>query len=162
TDDALKAIVDAAHAHGTKVLISLGGDGGDRRIMQFYNAGLSAELTDAIDAYLRKHDIDGVDVDVEQPTQMGGPYTTVVKTLVARLRPQGRLITTAVAQYIQAGTQDDVLPLFDIVNVMIYGTYERSVADMAWWANVKHVPKEKLTLGIGFHNFSTILANYPN
>jgi hypothetical protein len=162
TDDALKAIVDAAHAHGTKVLISLGGDGGDRRIMQFYNAGLSAELTDAVDAYLRKHDIDGVDVDVEQPTQMGVPYTTFVKTLVAKLRPQGRLITTAVAQYIQAGTQDEVLPLFDIVNVMIYGTYERSVADMAWWANVKHVPKEKLTLGIGFHNFSTILANYPN
>ena len=33
---------------------------------------------------------------------------------------------------------------------------------MAWWANNKHVPKEKLTLGIGFHNYSTILANYPN
>jgi hypothetical protein len=162
TDEALKAIVGAAHAHGTKVLISLGGDGGDRRIMQFYNAGLSAELTDAIDAYLKKHDIDGVDVDVEQPTQMGVPYTTFVKTLVAKLRPEGKLITTAVAQYIQAGVQDEVLPLFDIVNVMIYGTYERSVADMAWWANVKHVPKEKLTLGIGFHNFNTILASYPN
>jgi hypothetical protein len=162
TDEALKAIVDQAHAHGTKVLISLGGDGGDRRIMQFYNAGLSAELVDAIDAYLGKHGIDGVDVDVEQPTQMGVPYTTFVKTLVAKLRPERKLITTAVAQYIQAGVQDEVLPLFDIVNVMIYGSYERSVADMAWWANVKHVPKEKLTLGIGFHNFSTILASYPN
>jgi hypothetical protein len=162
TDDALNAIVDAAHAHGTKVLISIGGDGGDRRIMQFYNAGLSAELTRAIDAYLDAHDIDGVDVDVEQPTQMGVPFTTFVKTLVAVLKPKGKLVTAAVAQYIQAGTQDDVLPFFDIVNVMIYGSYDRSVADMAWWANVKHVPKEKLTLGIGFHNFSTLLANYPN
>src|SRR6185436_7790948 len=26
----------------------------------------------------------------------------------------------------------------------------------------KRIPKEKLTLGIGFHNFGTILANYPN
>ncbi|HWB29572.1 MAG TPA: glycosyl hydrolase family 18 protein [Vicinamibacterales bacterium] len=162
TDDALKAIVDAAHAHGTKVLISIGGDGGDRRIMQFYNAGLSAELTRAIDAYLDAHDIDGVDVDVEQPTQMGVPFTTFVKTLVATLKPKGKLVTAAVAQYIQAGTQDEVLPLFDIVNVMIYGSYDRSVADMAWWANVKHVPKEKLTLGIGFHNYSTLLASYPN
>lgn len=162
SDAALEAIVDAAHAHGTKVLISIGGAGGDRRIMQFYNAGLSSQLTDAIDAYLEKHDIDGVDVDVEQPKQMGVPYTTFVNTLVAKLRPKGKLITAAVAQYIQAGAQDEVLPLYDIVNVMIYGSYERAVADMAYWANSKHVPKEKLTLGIGFHNFSTILANYPN
>jgi chitinase len=162
TDDALKAIVDAAHAHGTKVLISIGGAGGDKNIMQFYNSGLSAELTDVIDAYLTKHDLDGVDVDVEQPKQMGVPYTTFVNTLVARIRPRGKLITTAVAQYIQAGAQDEVLPLFDLVNVMIYGDYQRSVTDMAYWANTKHVPKEKLTLGIGFHNYGTILANYPN
>ena len=162
TDEALKAIVDAAHAKGTKVLISLGGDGGDRRIMQFYNAGLSVQLTDAIDAYLKKHNLDGVDVDVEQPKQMGVPYTTFVNTLVAKLRPQGKLITAAVAQYIQAGAQDDVLPLYDIVNVMIYGTYERSVNDMNYWANTKKIPKEKLTLGIGFHNFSQVIANYPN
>ena len=162
TDEALKTIVDAAHAHGTKVLISIGGAGGDKNIMQFYNAGLSAQLTDVIDAYLKKHDIDGVDVDIEQPTQMGVPFTTFVNTLVAKLRPEGKLVTAAVAQYIQAGAQDDVLTQFDIVNVMIYGSYERSVTDMAWWANNKHVPKEKLTLGIGFHNYSTILANYPN
>ncbi|HEX9366608.1 MAG TPA: glycosyl hydrolase family 18 protein [Vicinamibacterales bacterium] len=162
TDEALKTIVDAAHAHGTKVLISIGGDGGDKNIMQFYNAGLSSPLTDVIDAYLKKHDIDGVDVDIEQPTQMGVPFTTFVSTLVARLRPKGKLVTAAVAQYIQAGTQDDVLPQFDIVNVMIYGSYERSVTDMAWWANTKHVPREKLTLGIGFHNYSAILASYPN
>ena len=90
------------------------------------------------------------------------PFTQFVETLVAKLRPHGKLITAAVAQYIQAGAQDEVLPLFDIVNVMIYGTYERSVADMAYWANTKHVPREKLTLGIGFHNYSTLLQNYPN
>jgi len=33
---------------------------------------------------------------------------------------------------------------------------------MAWWANRMHVPKEKLTLGIGFHNYSAVLASYPN
>src|SRR6185295_6938328 len=135
TDDALTAIIRAAHAHGTKVLISIGGAGGDKNIMQFYNAGLGVELTNAIDAYLDKHNLDGVDVDVEQPTQMGVPFTNFVKTLVAKLKPKGKLVTAAVAQYIQAGTQDDVLPFFDIVNVMIYGTYERSVTDMAWWAN---------------------------
>ena len=162
TDEALKAIVDAAHAHGTKVLASLGGDGGDRRYMQFYNAGLSTQIVDALDVYLKQHNLDGVDVDIEQPTQMGVPYTQFVNALVAKLRPEGKLITAAVAQYIQAGVQDEVLKQFDIVNVMIYGDYNRSVTDMAWWANVKHVPKEKLTLGIGFHNYTAILAAYPN
>ena len=162
TDDALKTIVDSAHAHGTKVLASLGGDKGDARYMQFYNAGLSDQIADAVNAYVKEHNLDGVDVDIESPDQMGVPYTQFVNALVSRLRPEGKLITTAVAQYIQAGVQDQVLQQFDIINVMIYGDYDRSVADMAWWVKNEHIPKEKLTLGIGFHNYSAILAAYPN
>ncbi len=170
TDDALKAIVDAAHAHGTKVLISLGGASGDKNYMQFYNAGLGNEITDSVNDYVMKHNLDGVDVDIEQPTQMGVPYTQWVKMLVATLKPEGKLVTAAVAQYIQAGVQDEVLPLLDIINVMIYGNYDRSVTEMAWWANSKHVPKEKLTLGIGFYGhggtgsstYKDILSAYPN
>lgn len=162
TDDALKTIVDSAHAHGTKVLASLGGDKGDSRYMQFYNAGLSDQIADAVNAYVKVNNLDGVDVDIESPDQMGVPYTQFVNALVARLRPEGKLITAAVAQYIQAGVQDQVLQQFDIINVMIYGSYDRSVADMAWWVKNEHIPKEKLTLGIGFHNYSAILAAYPN
>lgn len=162
TDEALDLMVKEAHAHGTKVLASLGGDGGDKNYMQFYNAGLSTQITDAVDAFLKKHDLDGVDVDIEQPTLMGVPYQQFVNALVAKLRPEGKLITAAVAQYIQAGVPDDVLKQFDIVNVMIYSNYERSVTDMAFWANHMHVPKEKLTLGIGFHNYAAVLAAYPN
>jgi len=162
TDEALDLMVKEAHAHGTKVLASLGGDGGDRNYMQFYNASLSTQIADAVDAFLKKHDLDGVDVDIEQPTEMGVPYTQFVNALVAKLRPEGKLVTAAVAQYIQAGVQEEVLKQFDIVNVMIYSNYERSVTDMAWWANRMHVPKEKLTLGIGFHNYNAVLAAYPN
>jgi chitinase len=133
TDDALKIIVDTAHAHGTKVLASLGGDNGDRRYMQFYNAGLSDQIADAVDAYVKQHNLDGVDVDIESPDQMGVPYTQFVNALVSRLRPEGKLVTAAVAQYIQAAVQDQVLQQFDIINVMIYGDYDRSIADMAWW-----------------------------
>jgi chitinase len=162
TDDALKTIVDSAHAHGTKVLASLGGDKGDRTYMQFYNAGLSDQIADAVDAYVKKHNLDGVDVDIESPDQMGVPYTQFVNALVSRLHPEGKLVTAAVAQYIQAGVQDQVLQQFDIINVMIYDGYDRSVADMASWVNREHIPKDKLTLGIGFHNYSAILAAYPN
>ena len=58
--------------------------------------------------------------------------------------------------------------MFDIINVMIYGDYNRSVTDMAYWVNTKHVAKEKLTLGIGStarrhrDHYNDILAAYPN
>lgn len=162
TDAALAEIVNDAHAHGTKVLASLGGDGGDRTYMQFYNADLSSQIADAVNAYVKAHNLDGVDVDIEQPTQMGVPYEQFVNALVARLRPEGKLVTAAVAQYIQNGVPNEVLQQFDIVNVMIYADYNRSVSDMAFWTNEMHVPKEKLTLGIGFHNYSAVLAAYPN
>jgi len=174
TDAGIDAIVAAAHAHGTKVLASLGGAGGDKRIMSFYNSGLSEPLAAAIDAYCKKHNLDGVDVDIEQPTQMGVPFTQLVIALVSRLRPEGKLVTTAVAQYIQSAMQDDALKQFDIINVMIYGNYQKAVTAMAYYANEKHVPKEKLTLGIGFFgsgrvngkgteiNYNILLSNYPN
>ncbi len=174
TDAGMNAIVSAAHAHGTKVLASLGGAGGDKRIMAFYNAGLSEPLAAAIDTYCKKYNLDGVDVDIEQPTQMGVPFTQFVNALVKRLRPEGKQVTTAVAQYIQSAMQDEALKQFDIVNVMIYGSYQKSVAAMAYYANEKHVPKEKLTLGIGFFgsgrikdkhteiNYNVLLSNYPN
>jgi len=174
TDAGIDAVVAAAHAHGTKVLASIGGAGGDKNIMQFYNAGLSEPLADALDAYMKKHNLDGVDVDIEQPTQMGVPFTELVNALAKRIRPEGKLLTTAVAQYIQPAMQDDALKQFDIVNVMIYGNYQKAVTAMAYYANEKHVPKEKLTLGIGFFgngrvngkgteiNYNVLLANYPN
>jgi hypothetical protein len=130
--------------------------------MQFYNAGLSGQIADAVNAYVKAHNLDGVDVDIEQPTLMGVPFVQFVNALVTRLRPEGKLVTAAVARYIQAGVPDEVLSQFDIINVMIYDNYDRSISDMAWWVNYKHIPKEKLTLGIGFHNYSAVLAAYPN
>ena len=121
TDDALKIIVDSAHAHGTKVLASLGGDKGDPGICSSTTPACLTRSPTPSNAYVKEHNLDGVDVDIESPDQMGVPYTQFVNALVSRLRPEGKLITTAVAQYIQAGVQDEVLQQFDIINVMIYG-----------------------------------------
>lgn len=174
TDAGIDAVVTAAHAHGVKVLMSIGGAAKDKNIMQFYNAGLSEPLADAMAAYVMKHMLDGVDVDIEQPSMMGVPYTTMVNAIVKRLRPQGKLVTTAVARYIQGSMQDEALKQFDIVNVMIYGSYDKAIAAMTYYNKDKKVPAEKLTLGIGFfgngrvagrhkeENYNLLLKNYPN
>jgi chitinase len=174
TDAGIDALVVAAHAHGVKVLASIGGAAKDKNIMQFYNAGLSEPLANALTAYVMKHKLDGIDVDIEQPTMMGVPYTIFVNALAARLRPQDKLVTAAVAQYIQAAMQDEALKQFDIVNVMIYGSYDKAVTAMNYYVKNKKVAKEKLTLGIGFFgngrvagkhteiNYNVLLQNYPN
>ena len=170
TDVNLHAIVAAAHAHGVKVLASLGGAGGDKNIMQFYNAGLTDPLVASLDAWCKKYNIDGVDADLEQPTDLGMAYTVFINKLASTFHPEGKLVTAAVAQYIQVGMQDAALKQFDIVNIMVYSTLDRGITALNYYADQKHIPKEKLTLGVAFFgkskkgekNYNEFLAAYPN
>jgi hypothetical protein len=151
SDNEVKALVDAAHAAGVKVLISLGGGGGDRSVIaQFKNAGNVAPLVKNLDQLVAAHNFDGVDIDIEDPNHLGADYAGFVKAVIATLRPEGKLVTAAVAQYLQDSMGDDTLHSFDFVNVMIYSDYNQSVSDLDYYVNTKQVPKPLLTLGAGF------------
>jgi len=96
-DTDIDAVVAAAHAAGVRVFLSVGG-GGDQMIIQFYNAGLSAPLVASLDRYIRAHHFDGVDVDIEDPANMGQPYASFVSLLSLNLHAEGKLVTGAVAK----------------------------------------------------------------
>src|SRR5262249_44963932 len=81
---------------------------------------------------------------------LGTNYSLFVGKTVARLRPQGKLVTAAVAQYLQDGMSDETLHQFDFLNVMIYSTYDESVNQLDYYSTTKAVPKTLLTLGAGF------------
>jgi hypothetical protein len=150
-DQDVKALVDAAHAAGTKVLISLGGGGGDQTvIIRYKDASNIDQLVDKLDAFVAAHDLDGADVDIEDPGNLGENYATFVSKAVARLRPEGKLVTAAVAQYLQESMSNDTLHQFDFVNVMVYTTYDDSVSALDYYAQTKSVPKDRLTIGAGF------------
>ena len=102
SDADVKALVDAAHAAGVKVLASLGGGGGDQTVIAQYSApGQLAPLVSNLDAFVAAHDFDGVDVDIEDPSNLGAGYTAFVNATLAALRPEGKLVTAAVAEYLQ-------------------------------------------------------------
>ncbi|MEP7126278.1 MAG: glycosyl hydrolase family 18 protein [Byssovorax sp.] len=150
-DQDVKALVDAAHAAGTKVLASLGGGGGDQTVIARYkDAGNIDELVDKLDTFVTAHNLDGADIDIEDPNNLGDHYSTFVSKTVARLRPEGKLVTAAVAQYLQDSMSDDTLHSFDFVNVMVYTNYDDSVSALDYYSQNKGVPKDKLTLGAGF------------
>lgn len=172
TDADITALVAAAHAAGVKVLISIGGGGGDQMILQFYNAGLSDALVASLDKYVKAHNLDGVDLDIEDPSNMGAPFAVFVKALVDKFHPQGRLVTAAVAKYLQDSMPDSALHQFDFINVMNYSSYNTAVTTLQFYSVQKMVPKNKIVLGVPFfaqnlgdskeEDYGAILAAYPN
>ena len=161
SDQDVKALVTAAHAAGVKVLASLGGGGGDQTVIARYkNANNIDELVDKLDQFVAAHDFDGADIDIEDPNNLGDNYSTFVNKTVAKLRPEGKLVTAAVAQYLQDGMSDDTLHQYDFVNVMVYTNYDDSVNALDFYSGNKGVPKDKLTLGAGFFGTDSSYAEY--
>jgi hypothetical protein len=151
TDADVKAIVDKAHAAGTKVLASLGGGGGDQTVIAQYKTASNIDvLVTKLDAFITAHNFDGADVDIEDPNNLGAAYSTFVDKTVAKLRPEGKLVTAAVAQYLQGSMSDATLHQFDFINVMIYSNLQQVMTDVGYYANTKKVSKAQIVLGAGF------------
>ncbi|MFT4113816.1 glycosyl hydrolase family 18 protein [Silvibacterium sp.] len=148
--DDLRAIVLAAHATGVKVTASIGGGGGDQRIIAFYNAGLVAPLVASLDAFVKQYNFDGVDLDIEDASNMGQPFLAMTNALIATFHPEGRFVTAAVAKYLQASMPDSALAQFDLLNVMNYSSYAAAKDALEFYAVQKKVPAEKLVLGVPF------------
>jgi chitinase len=172
SDSDVAAIVTAAHAAGTKVIASLGGGGGDQTVIaQYKDSSNIAPLVQNLDTFVSSHGFDGVDVDIEDPNNLGSGYTAFVDAVVGALRPEGKLVTAAVAQYLQDSMSDTTLHTFDFLNVMIYSDYSDSVSGMMYYAQTKSVPANLLNLGAAFfgtdsngneYAYSAILAADPN
>ncbi len=171
SDSDVAAIVTAAHAAGVRVLASLGGGGGDQSVItQFEDAANVPALVTNLDSFVAAHQFDGVDIDIEDPGHLGTDYAAFVSAVVKDLRPKGKLVTAAVAQYLQDGMSDATLHSFDFVNVMIYSSYADSVSAMTYYEGTKKVPADQITLGAGFfgsdsqgneYAYSAILAADP-
>ena len=157
SDASVLTLVDKAHAAGVKVLASLGGGGGDQTVIARYKTASNIEpMVANLDAFVKRLKLDGVDIDIESPPNMGSStnYAAFVNEVVKVLRPQGKLVTTAVAQYIiegATGYSDTLLGSWDFINVMIYeDSMNEYTSLMKWWTDTKHYPKTKLTVGVPF------------
>jgi chitinase len=151
SDSSVKALVDKAHAAGVKVLASLGGGGGDSSVVnQYKNSANDDALVSNLDAMLKRLNLDGADIDIEKESkaEVGDLYGTFVSKVVAKLHPEGKLVTAAVAPYLQAYMNDDTLHLFDFVNIMVYSSSTSDYTSEVNFFTGKNVPKTQMTLGI--------------
>jgi GH18 family chitinase len=174
SDADVATLVEAAHAAGVKVMISLGGGDwkADATISQFYNAGLSVPFAAAIAQYVAAHNLDGVDVDMEDPSEMGAPYGDFILALAARLHPERKLLTAAVASYLGSVIPNAALAQFDFLNLMVYSNYADACGELEYFSSYKSIAQDKLVLGVPFfgstrnwtreESYATILDAYPD
>jgi GH18 family chitinase len=152
SDGDVQALVAAAHAAGVKVIASLGGGGTDTTVVnQYSNPANDDALVSNADAFLKRLNLDGADIDVEKEStgEVGNNYGTFVSKLIATLHPEGKVVTAAVAQYLQGYMNDDTLHSFDWVNIMTYsGNVSDYMNDASFYTGQKNMAPTQITLGI--------------
>jgi len=156
----IQAIAAAAHAKNVKVLVSIGGAGGDKSVINAYaSASNIAPLVANLDMMVSSMNLDGVDVDLETGNQMrsSSNYPAFVSALISTFHPEGKLVTTATAQYIVQAQNPDAmivaaLKSFDFINDMIYTANLSDFTSEASWftGSTIGVPKENVVWGICF------------
>ena len=185
---ALKPFVEAAHKKNVKVLFSIGGGSKQPQYHWLLKDDQRPVLVRNLVAEMMEYGLDGVDVDLE-----GGDidenYEKFIIELSAALKPQGKLLTAAIAVYYKDQFTDLALSKFDFVNIMVYdrtgpwnperpgphSLYEHAVEDLTYFGEERRISKERMVLGVPFYghafgrpgerassmNYRQITAEYP-
>jgi GH18 family chitinase/chitodextrinase len=186
-------IINQAHQKGVKVLLAIGGwsYNGTPLETTFMSATSTPEkikkFGDAIVSMAKQYGFDGVDMDWEHPRADGtskNQYEALMVYLRSELNKSNMLLTAAVLSGVtpegviywdSAGQTDKVISVVDWFNVMAYdggdgnrhSTYEFAVKSAEYWKNTRHMPAEKVVLGVPFYGrpswatYAEILAANP-
>ncbi len=162
-DAKLKSLVREAHAHGVKVLISVGGWGHERAFQTMATDALArTRFVSNIVAFAERFLLDGIDIDWEYPQAADTPaYNQLMKELRVVQTARQKLLTIAVVSYggNAEGTSNEVLALCDFVNLMAYdgspaadhSTLALAEESLMYWRN-RGLPGEKINLGVPFYS----------
>jgi spore germination protein YaaH len=165
-DTGLPSFVDRAHEAGTKVCLAIGGagtidDGGV--FATLLKDDQRGNLVDNLVAFARANELDCLDIDLEG-NGVNEYYEAFVTELDARLAPEGKELTAAVAGWFGDRISDRALATFDFINVMAYDLYqsrntpmqtssiEASQREVDRWV-ARGVPPDKVVYGVPFYGF---------
>jgi GH18 family chitinase len=172
----LDKLVRDGHAHKVPVSIAVGGwnDGNDKAFeIVARSPALRATFVRNLMAFVKRHDLDGVDIDWEYPDpgESAQGYLALLRELRAQLGPAGKLLTTAIVGNGEnaAGIPDEAFAEVDFANIMAYDAdeadakepikyvhhspYEFAEVCLRFWRQ-RGLPKDKAILGVPFYGKS--------
>ncbi len=167
--NALAPFIKAAHNRNVKVLYSIGGGSYVAQYHNLLKQGKRQELIKSFVAHTVQHDVDGIDVDLEEGYAFGRDldpnYGVFIKELATALKAKNKLITAALPSQPGNSVSNDVLTQFDFINIMSYdhtgpwtpdraenhASYSAAMDDLKYYINTLKVPKDKLVLGVPFY-----------
>jgi GH18 family chitinase len=171
-NQANEALIDRAHAHQVKILISIGGGSASndklllKRYAQLLDEKKRAVFVAKLAAYVTAHEFDGLDVDLEGPS-ITTDYAAFIKDLAAKLKASGKLLSAALSK----GYGGDRVPVtvFDhlsFINIMAYdgtgywepdapgqhSSLDFSRDNVAWWLD-RGLSRKQAVLGVPFYGY---------
>lgn len=162
-DDAskLSSMVTAAHAAGTKAMISVGGGGGGGGFAGIVAS--SANRTTFVNnmlSFCNQYNLDGVDIDWEYPNTgtQADNFNTLMAQLATALHNVGKQLSIAVIGEDDGGSiESGIFSSVDFVTIMAYddnnflhSTYELGTQCLAYWLG-RGLPASKAVLGVPFY-----------
>jgi chitinase len=183
-----RKLTDLAHAAGTMVILSLGGGGGSDHFSAIMKDDeLAKRFVETVGAMIRDNGYDGIDVDWEFPVNEADSAGLVNLVRALRESMPGMLLTMAVNASDHYGRwfrHAELLPLYDLLNVMTYdfhgpwdpraghnaplfgppedpdGKILNTAAGMAYWNTAKSWPKNRLLVGIPSYGRGFLAARW--
>jgi chitinase len=167
-------------------LTSLGGAAGSDQIAAQVRPATLGTLVSHVVQHVDEYGFDGVDVDIEGDA-VNESYGAFVDALSAELKPRGKLLTAAVANWYEERIAPATLLTFDYIGVMAYdacgswtdpcdhSTLALAEDNLAFWVGTRGMPANKTTLGVPFYGrswgdpsapdtigYSDIITRYPD
>ncbi|MCD0488167.1 hypothetical protein LPB86_07995 [Pedobacter sp. MC2016-14] len=182
----LQELVKKAHENNVKVISALAGGDAPGHLKELIKPQSRKILVDGLLQLAQAYNLDGIDVDLEGDF-VNENFEGFVTELSAGLKKDGKVMTIAVATWNSAAYTDKALALFDWINIMSYdktgpwkkdepgphAPYEYAESDFAHWNVNRHIPADKLVIGLPFYgygfganiqesiNFSELVTSYP-
>lgn len=162
-DTRLTAMVQKAHAAGTKALISVGGGGNNHDTtfapMADNPTARSAFVSNMV-TFVNNYGLDGVDIDWEFPddTANANDFAVLMSDLDTAMHSRGKLLTAAVAADGWFGKHilNSVFNNVDFLTLMAYDgetttpAYSHAVYSLDYWSG-RGLPQSKTVLGVQFY-----------
>lgn len=162
----IDSLIKESHKNNVKVIASIGGGSHN----PYYESLLKKEnrksFIDKLVQYCIDHNLDGLDVDLENEA-IDENYEKFVVNLSRKIKKHDKLLTAALATWNAEKISKKALKQYDFINVMSYdqtgpwrpqqpgphSTYIKAEEDLNYWISKRKVDPKKINLGVPFYGY---------